>query len=60
MKMIIAIENETHNENLINYYIIKNDKYSIYNYYKIDKKRLLIIQLMIILLLLFVKLLILI
>ena len=41
MKIIIAIiiKNEIRNENLINYYIIINDKYFNRNYCEIDKKK---------------------
>ena len=31
--MIIIAKNKTYNKNLINYYIIKNDKYFDRNYY---------------------------
>lgn len=39
MKIIIAIENEAYNENIIDYYIFKNDKHFIRNYYKINRKK---------------------
>ena len=40
--IIVITKNEARNKNLINYYIIKNDKYFDYNYYRyfeIDKKK---------------------